>query len=381
MSGESGPKRRSVPLPATGDLPRVGKVRLGYSVDTDRQDRFGNTITRAVATEYFVVTDDDQGVTNPESAASFHELYPGEPRVIQCVLPASRADQVMEGAWRLYGTGKLKRKCDGETCDERTETGGWAEQPCVCKAQGIPVEVQHASGNTVKNPAHCRLIWTLNVLLPGVQGVGVWQVETQSEISARRLANWLRMMEDLVGDLRMLPFELHLVPVQVAPDGRSKTVYVLEPRATAQTQALIGSGRGQRQLDAGDAQPGLPPAAADEDVADYANADQDPVDADPGPAQEQEQEQEQEHTSPPAGEKGKARLEALKQLPTDLEHGDPERFHAAALATIRQVVTEAGIPWKTASLADDETWERVRALVEQACLRDQSVQQTLGGGA
>lgn len=376
------PQRRSVALPSTGQMPRVGKIRLGIKVDAT--SRTGESVSRPQATDYFVVTGDDNGVTSPESAESFLDLYPGEPRAIHCILPAGTPEQVMEGAWRLYGTGKLKRKCDGMECDERTATGGWVTQPCVCEAQGISERVER-NGQAQANPAHCRLIWTFNILLPGVQGVGVWQVETQSEISARRLANWLRMMADLIGDLRMVPFDLYLVPVAVAPDGRSKTVYVLEPRASELTQQLMDRLARERRpaLEAGDQQPGLPRAAADEDGADYAIIDEEdddqeragrePVDGGGPPS---EPETSPDGDSPSAG---LSRLKELKAMPSRLQAGDPDRFHEANLQTIRQAVVAAGIEWKTRALADDETWARVKAIVEQTCLKNpDDGQQTLG---
>jgi len=402
MSNDA-PKRRAVPLPATGDIPRVGKVRLGVKVTG--KNKAGEDVTYPKASDHFVVTADDAGVTNPESAESFAEVYPGEPRILSCYLPAATAEQCMEGVWRLYGTGKLKRKCDGETCDERTATGGWVEKPCVCKAQNIPAEIIHrASKNLVKNPDHCRLIFTLNVLLPGVQGVGVWQVETQSEISSRRIANWLVMMEDLMGgNLRMVPFELHLVPVNVAPDGKAKTVYVLEPRATALTQALIGSGAARQAIAPGDVSPEMPAPAADEDGSDYSYEDPpDPIDQDPGPEEERAgrgQEGESNpraasHSEPgeetPAGDPpsagnpnpistGLQRLETLKAMPAGLVKSNPKKYHAASLATIRQAVVANGIEWKTPVLADDATWARVKKIVEDTCTIPKDVQETLGG--
>lgn len=378
MSDPNGqPRRRTVPLPSTGDLPRVGKVRLGVKVEGT--SKAGESFTRPKATDYFVVTADDSGVTNPESAESFIDLYGNEPRVISCVLPASTPDQVMEGAWRLYGTGKLKRKCDGVECDERTPTGGWVTKPCVCRADGIP----ETKDNGQKNALHCRLIWTLNVLLPGVQGVGVWQVETQSEISARRVANWLAMMADLVGDLRMVPFELHLVPVSVAPDGKSKTVYVLEPRATAQTQMLIQPGERRRMLEAGPAEPEpgpvVPAPAADEDDADYSYDDpDDPVNQDPG--REEERPSEPEAPLPDGGpvSTGIGRLDELKAMPLRLQASNPEMYQEAHMSVIRQAVIADGIEWKTRALEDDATWARVKAIAEACCVRDAG-QQTIGG--
>lgn len=282
MSGEQHPTRRRVTMPAPTEWPRVGKIRLGIKKMTSA-NRTGGAIEYPSAIDYFRV-DPEDGVTSPESAASFLELYGERPTSIRCQVPGRTAADVFEGAWRLYGAKKLKTICDGETCDVRTATGGWESMPCACKAQGIPL----TKDNGHANEKHCKLSYTLNLFLPDVVGVGVWQIDTGSEISVARIARWLQMMESVSGgDLLFLDFTLNLVPVDVAPDGRSKKVYVLEPRAVGATprELLTGGGRTAVALPAGEpVEPGpvLPPPAYDDEPVDPAPVD-DALDGDPGP--------------------------------------------------------------------------------------------------
>ena len=236
------------------EWPRVGKLRIGEKVAAT--SKAGAAIERPSAIDYFR-GDPEDGITSPESAASFHEVYGERPKVIRCQLPGRVPEDVFEGAWRLYGARKLKIRCDGETCDERTATGGWEAKPCVCKARAL--------APTHKD--HCKLTWTLNVLLPDVLGVGVWQIDTGSEISIARISRWLQMMASVGGDLMLLDFTLNLVPVDVTPDGRTKQVHVLEPRAVASSprELLTGGGRAPLpQLEAGAMSPVLPAPADDE---------------------------------------------------------------------------------------------------------------------
>ena len=279
MSGDQHPTRRRVTMPAPTEWPRVGKIRLGEKIDTGRiSEKTGDSIVRPSAIDYFRV-DPADGITSPESAASFHEEYGERPTSIRCQVPGRSAADVFEGAWRLYGARKLKQICDGETCDVRTATGGWESMPCACKAQGIPLK----KPNGVANEKHCKLSYTLNLFLPDVLGVGVWQIDTGSEISVARIARWLQMMENVTGgDLLFLDFTLNLVAVDVSPDGRSKKVHVLEPRAVGATprELLTGGGRTVVALPAGEpveSGPNLPPPAYDDEPVDPA-----PVD-DPGP--------------------------------------------------------------------------------------------------
>ena len=251
----SGPKRHSVPLPTEGGFPRVGKIRLGTaSLNQELTTKYGREIFTPKKAEHFVVAPYESGITTPEAADAFAVVYGREPRQLRCLLPGDKPEDVMEGAWRTYGANKLKIRCDGEECSERTKTG-WVEKPCVCKSLGLAED----------DKKHCQLTFTLQVILPDVAGVGVWQIDSGSTITARRVAKWLDMMYKLRGTLVLLEFDLRLVPVSVQPVGMEKTstVYVLDPRAQAATPMEMLAGDEKRALQ-GARLAELPAPAADD---------------------------------------------------------------------------------------------------------------------
>lgn len=271
----SGPPRLRVELPVSGTLPRVGKIRLGTTVpvmDKDtgevRKTDWGADIVRPVKADHFVVYAEESGITSQEAVDAFKAVYGDEPRELECWLPAPTPDDIMEGAWRQYGKSKLKIRCDGETCAKRRETGGWAEEPCQCQRLGLAED----------DKRHCDLGYTIQLILPRVSGIGVWQLDTGSTISSRRMADWLTLMMNLTGgNLTRLAFRLRIVPIKVSPEGTATTVYVLDPMTMdTSPQQLISAGPAQTQVAA------LPPPAADEEAEPTLRTDT--FDEDPAPA-------------------------------------------------------------------------------------------------
>lgn len=259
----SGPTRHRVDLPTSGQWPRAGKIRLGTStLNEAKTAELGREIYTPKKAKHFIVREDG-GITSPAAAAAFADAYGTEPTAISFLLLGDTPDDVLEGAWRFYGTGKLKRRCDGETCAERTTTGKWADVPCVCKANRIDPTSRE----------HCTLTYNVTLVLPEVDVPGVWQLDTGSEISSRAMADWLAMMAELQAfrgrTLKGIIGTLRLVEKKVAPQGRTSTVYVLQPEAAGReitqrvTQKILSGGGG---LDLGPGGPGeLPPPAADEE--------------------------------------------------------------------------------------------------------------------
>jgi hypothetical protein len=201
--------RLRVPLPA-GRLPRAGKIRLGEQTTNAN----GTLYPRALG--HFTAREDESGITSAAAAAAFHAIYGDAPTEIQVVLVGETPDDNLEGAHRLYGTGgKLKRRCDGDTCATRTATG-WQQAPCACAAMPPTVTKR---GREVRNPELCALTYSLQVLLPDVDGIGVWQIDTGSRISVEKIAGALRLFAQIYGSLSGLAATLRLVPVTVAPEG------------------------------------------------------------------------------------------------------------------------------------------------------------------
>lgn len=216
---------RSV-LPESGRLPRVGKLRLGIKKQGTSS---GRAVEYPSATDYFVVNED--AATSRQAADSFHEVYGEEPRELDITLPGANLADVLEGAWRSYGSGGLlKRRCEGPggNCVVRGEGGVWIPGPCACQAEGLdPSDKRN----------HCQERFTLTMMLMRVQGVGVWQADTGSRMAAEGLAAALRMIENFRGHLQGAEALLRIVPRQVSPGGVAKTVYIMELGSASMTPA------------------------------------------------------------------------------------------------------------------------------------------------
>lgn len=242
------PRDISMPLPEGGRIPRVGKLRLGIKIERMRDD--GSAFSYPSKVDYFVVNEDAS--TSRQSAESFHAVYGDEPRELDIVLPAPRTEDVLEGAYRQYGTGgKLKRKCTGPDgqCVTRDDAGEWNAGPCWCEANNLPVEVKNKKGEMVKNPERCQLRYTLTVMLMRVAGVGCWQLDTGSIMAGEGLTASLRMLEQFRGHLQGAQATLRVVPKQVAPGGKATTVYIVELGSldiTPQQALAIASENAQR---------------------------------------------------------------------------------------------------------------------------------------
>lgn len=223
----SSPRDIHMPLPDGGRIPRVGKLRLGIKIERMRDD--GSAFSYPSKVDYFVVNEDAS--TSRQSAESFHAVYGDEPRELDIVLPAPHTEDVLEGAYRQYGTGgKLKRKCTGPDgqCVTRDDAGDWNAGACWCEANNIPLEVKNKKGEMVKNPERCQLRYTLTVMLMRVAGVGCWQLDTGSVMAGEGLTASLRMLEQFRGHLQGAQATLRVVPKQVAPGGKATTVYIVE---------------------------------------------------------------------------------------------------------------------------------------------------------
>jgi hypothetical protein len=246
-----GPTRRRVALPTSGRWPRVGKIRLGTAEPTGKTTDWGQAIVRPQKADHFVVHADESGITSEEAARAFADAYGSAPTQLRFILPGDTPDDCMEGAYRLYGANKLKIRCDGLLCDERTATGWRRDQPCICQAKG---------------KVDCTLTYTIQLILPDVAVPGIWQLDTGSEISSRRMADWLDMVYTLRGGLLGVEGDLFLKSVSVQPEGMQKTttVYVLSPQAREATVTQLLAGGGGVHLGPG-RRAELPAPAADDE--------------------------------------------------------------------------------------------------------------------
>lgn len=204
IKGFSEPKR----------IPRVGKIYLGVKTENTSGKQY------PTATDYFVVRPD--GVNTSDGAATaFYSVYGQEPREITVAFPSDDPENFMPQYLAAYrgggGRHELWCKGDGETAGRADGAGGYLTIPCGYRECPIYQENK------------CKELTRLLFLLPDVEGIGVWELDTTSYHSAQNLVSSIQLIRQLTrGKIAMIPLKLRVVPKVVNPDGKTKTVYVLD---------------------------------------------------------------------------------------------------------------------------------------------------------
>jgi len=236
-------------------LTRLGKIRLGIKAEAPSGALYPKQV------DYFVVNED--AATSADAAASFHHVYGAEPRELDIAFPTEDPEE-WAGQWlRMYSrTWGLICRGDGETATAKIDpaTGTWVSrdsQDSVLKE--IP-GCGESCPNFQSKPPRCRPVMSLQMILPHVRGLGLWQIDTSSFHSIRNINSQVKLIQALVGRISLIPLKLRIVPLKVQPAGQpSKTVHVLDLQISVTLAEL------QRSAAAIPAPQVVLPAAADEE--------------------------------------------------------------------------------------------------------------------
>lgn len=186
-------------------IPRIGKIRLGVKKTSDK----GNDYPSAV--DYFVCVADKS--TPDWAAKAFHDRYGDKPKTLDIMFPLNDTEKFFPQWYKRYGTG----------------TG------LICKSDGEKI-IQSVDGKIACDPdscewyqkKHCRHIGTLQFLLPEVNGLGIWQIDTTSYHSIVNLNSGIDFVKGITGGrIAWLPLKLTVQPKEVQPEGKKKTVFVM----------------------------------------------------------------------------------------------------------------------------------------------------------
>jgi len=201
-----------MPIKGTSEirrLMRLGKIRLGIKKESPRT---GNLYPEA--TDYFVC---------PEEVRA---IYGDKPTELKIVFPTEDSPQQWLKRYSL--TRGLVCRGDGEKAmaqvDMKTgEIAGRDSEHTTLRE--IPCDREKCPAYQAKQ---CRPIMTLQFLIPDVPGaLGVYQIDTSSYNSIVNINSSLELIK-ACGRVSMIPLILKLVPLQVQPEGKRKTVHVLD---------------------------------------------------------------------------------------------------------------------------------------------------------
>lgn len=212
-------------------LPRLGKIHLGIKVQGDKS-------SYPRATDYFVCPPEIQAV------------YGEKPKMLDIAFPVDDIDTCASVWYRCYSSYRgLTAKGDGETCTRLVDMEKAADPstgvlPDSKEPKFWPIARKDAkkTDRVVISciPEHCeeygrkqcRMILNLQFLLPNVEGVGVWQIDSSSIYSIKNILDGLVLIKRLgQGRMALIPLRLSLVPKEVQPEGVQKTVHILQVTA------------------------------------------------------------------------------------------------------------------------------------------------------
>lgn len=212
-------------------LPRLGKIRLGIKVQGQGKREHPK------ATNHFVCP--------PEVI----EVFGAEPTSLSIRFPTEDVEQWAAHWYRSYSSYRgLTCKGDGERANrlvdlDRVKVTAEGELPQSDHPTHWPVARHDASNTTYRGidcapdscpqfaERLCRPVMNLMFMLPEVEGLGIYQIDTSSWNSIRNVLSGIMLIRALIGRVGGIPLTLSLVPqqVQVRVDDKQvvKTVRVL----------------------------------------------------------------------------------------------------------------------------------------------------------
>lgn len=216
--------------------PRLGKLRLGEKASVEgRPD-----VKRPKETGYFLLDPQTGSVDRDFNLRSqFKELYGSTPtRILVMFPPVSR--EMFFTVWnKRYGiSAMLKCKGDGMGTGE----GLTGEAVCIRPeyAQGLTRRGKNEMGQVLvqcdgqnciyQNPPskECSRVGSLQVILPELTALGVFQLDTRSFNSIVNINSGLDWLDSMCGRCQMLPIHLLLTPQMIVHDGQKRKHFILQ---------------------------------------------------------------------------------------------------------------------------------------------------------
>jgi hypothetical protein len=191
-------------------LPRLGKIHVGIKV----KGRGGGS-ERPMATDYFVCP------------AEVVKVYGEKPRELHIMFPLEDESIWASQFYKLYSQSRgLMCKGDGEVAMRLVDikTGALASR------ESMETEMREVDCSGRECPYYgekCREVMMLQFALPDVPGLGVYQLDTSSVNSMININSAIEMIRGVLGRISWIPLTLVLEAQEVSPEGKKKTVQVL----------------------------------------------------------------------------------------------------------------------------------------------------------
>ena len=191
-------------------LPRLGKIRLGIKRETE------DGIPYPVPTDYFVCTEE------------VRKVFGEKPKELRVMFPTEDEIQWASQFLRCYSVSRgLICRGDGETALARVDTMTGEITTREATDTTLKEISCHPDSCIYYQRGRCKRVMNLQFLLPDCPGFGVYQLDTSSFHSIVNTNSSLKLIRGICGRLSMIPLSLKLVEQEVQPEGKQKTIWVL----------------------------------------------------------------------------------------------------------------------------------------------------------
>jgi len=180
-------------------LPRRGKIRLGEKKLSAKGKEYPSAL------DYFVCPEEVQ------------EIYGDKPRKLDIMLPMEEREQFFPQAYKRYGSSTgLVCRGDGQVATEITEDG---MKEIECQGKDCP---HYQKGD-------CKQIGNLQVILPKVKGLGIYQIDTSSYNSIVNINSGVEMIRGMLGRISWIPLILEVQMQEAHPQVNGKRIKTIIP--------------------------------------------------------------------------------------------------------------------------------------------------------
>ena len=213
-------------------FPRLGKIHLGLPPSEGKN--------YPQKTDYFVLPKDSPGY------ADLVKLFGDKPKELRVMIPAEDVEIWASQYYKAYDlTHGLVCKGDGTTATRLVDvkTQQWPSKDAVATTM---LDMPCAGPDCPEYKAKkCGEQMNLQVVIPEVPGLGVWQIDTGSKNSIININSCAKIIKMAFGRLSRIPLTLSLEPAEVKnpENGKRQTVYVLHLRANVTLAELATSAK------------------------------------------------------------------------------------------------------------------------------------------
>jgi len=233
-------------------LPRKGKIRLGEKKLSAKGKEYPSAL------DYFAV---------PEEVT---EVYGEKPRKLDIMFPMENRDDFFPQWYKRYGSSKgLICKGDGKTATELPQGTGIVKDGKVVDEKGQPVDLNNLQMKEIDcegkecpyyQSRECKQVGNLQIILPKVKGLGVYQIDTSSynsivninsgialirgmlERVARNLNKLLGSEETkIVGRISWIPLVLEVKMQEAHPVVKNKRIKTIIPVMSVDLEMSVES--------------------------------------------------------------------------------------------------------------------------------------------